>query len=66
MSKKEWENSKKKKINISENYIIQKIEERSNAKQNGDFDLADKIRNDLLSKGILIEDQKGQTKWKYK
>ena len=66
MNKKEWENSKKKKINISENYIIQKIEERSNAKQNGDFDLADKIRNDLLSKGILIEDQKGQTKWKYK
>ena len=66
MNKKEWENSKKKKINLSENYIIQKIKERSNAKQNGDFDLADKIRNDLLSKGILIEDQKGQTKWKYK
>ena len=36
------------------------------AKNNGDFSLADKIREELLSKGILIEDQKGKTIWKIK
>ena len=32
----------------------------------GDFVLADKIRSELLNKGIIIEDQKGKTIWKYK
>ena len=27
---------------------------------------ADKIRDELLNAGILIEDQKGKTKWRYK
>ena len=45
---------------------MSKIEERSKAKNNGNFSLADKIRDELLSKGILIEDQKGKTIWKYK
>ena len=65
-SKKIWEDTKKSKINVSEAYIISKIEERSKAKRDGDFSLADKIRDELLSKGILIEDQKGKTKWKLK
>ena len=43
-----------------------KIEERKNAKSKGDFALADKIRDELLSKGILIEDQKQKTIWKFK
>ena len=30
------------------------------------FALADKIRDELLSKGILIEDQKQKTIWKFK
>ena len=66
LSRAEWESSKKRKINISENYIINKIEERTKAKKNGDFTLADKIREELLSKGIMIEDQKGKTIWKVK
>ena len=37
---------------------LQKIKERNDAKNKGDFALADKIRSELLSKGILIEDQK--------
>ena len=66
ISKKEWESSKKSKISVSENYISKKIEERTKAKNSGNFVLADKIREELLSKGIMIEDQKGKTIWKIK
>ena len=66
LSKKEWESSKKRKMSVSENYIIQKIEERTIAKNKGDFSLADKIREELFSKGILIEDLKDKTTWKLK
>ena len=64
LSQKEWESSKKSKINVSESYVVKKIEERTKAKKNGNFALADKIRKELLSKGIMIEDQKGKTIWK--
>lgn len=37
-------------------YIESKIEERKIAKQNKDFALADKIRDELLLKGIIIKD----------
>ncbi len=66
ITKKEWESFKKSKISVSENYISKKIEERIKAKNNGNFVLADKIREELLSKGIMIEDQKGKTVWKIK
>ena len=65
-TKEDWYNFRKKQINIAENTIKEKIEERNNAKKKGDFKLADKIRNELLSKGILIEDLKDKTIWKYK
>ena len=57
---------KKRKINVSESYIYKKIEDRAKAKNNGNFSLADQIREELLSKGIIIEDQKGKTIWKIK
>ncbi len=66
ISKTEWNNLKKKQIKISEDYIENKIEERIKAKKNGNYDLADKIREELLNAGILIEDEKGKTKWRYK
>ena len=66
ISKEEWQNLKKKKIKLSESYITKKINERIKAKNNGDYSLADKIRGELLKEGILIEDQKGKTIWKYK
>ncbi len=66
VSKKEWESSKKSKISVSESYIEKKIKERMKAKKIGNFSLADKIREELLSKGIMIEDQKGKTIWKAK
>ncbi len=66
VNKKDWEKLKKNKINVTDSYIKSKIEERAKAKNKGDFSLADKIREELSSKGILIEDQKDKTIWKLK
>tara|TARA_Y100000591_G_scaffold331338_1_gene364949 strand:- start:2301 stop:3647 length:1347 start_codon:yes stop_codon:yes gene_type:complete len=66
LNKKQWESSKISKISVSETYINKMIEERTKAKKKGNFSLADEIRNELSSKGILIEDQKGKTIWKLK
>jgi cysteinyl-tRNA synthetase len=57
---------KKSKVDISEKEILSKIEERKNAKSKGNFQLADKIREDLQKEGIVIEDKKDKTEWKYK
>ncbi len=66
ISKNEWDALKKKKVNVTEGYIKKKIEERDKAKNNGDYLLADKIREELSSQGVIIEDQKGKTIWKLK
>ena len=66
LNKDEWEKFKKIKIDISETFILKKINDRLIAKQKGDFKLADQIRNELFSKGIVIEDQKDKTIWKLK
>ncbi|MGL4370243.1 MAG: DALR domain-containing protein, partial [Spirochaetota bacterium] len=42
------------------------IEERKQAKARKDFALSDKIRNDLLAEGIILEDGKDGTRWKRK
>ena len=65
-NKKSWENYKKKSVKISEKNIISKINERLEARKKGDFKLADKIRIELLNEGVLIEDKKDKTNWKYK
>ena len=57
---------KKINIKISENEILDKIRERNKARKNKNFELADKIRNELSKKGILIEDKDDKTLWKYK
>ena len=66
LNKEEWNNFKKNKTSISENFIEQKINERLEAKKNGNYDLADKIRKELYVNGVIIEDQKDLTNWKYK
>ena len=66
ISQKEWDALKKKKVNVTESYINKKIEERNKAKNNGEYLLADKIRDELSSQGVIIEDQKGKTIWKLK
>ena len=66
ISKDQWENFKKSNIKISEKDISKKIAERTKAKKDGNFNLADKIRKDLLDQGIAIEDQQDKTIWKLK
>ena len=66
LDKNQWEDFKKSNTDISETFILQKINERLLAKKNGDFKLADKIRNELFDKSVIIEDQKDKTTWKYK
>ena len=39
---------------------------RNIARKNKDFELADKIRNELFENDILIEDKDDTTLWKYK
>ncbi|MBQ1192549.1 MAG: cysteine--tRNA ligase [Lachnospiraceae bacterium] len=47
-----------------EKYILEKIEERKAAKKEKDFAKADAIRNELLEKGIILEDTREGVKWK--
>jgi len=65
-SKNEWDKFKKSKSNVSEEFILNKINERLNAKNNGNYKLADQIRDELLKKDVVIEDQKDKTIWKFK
>ena len=64
--KKLWENFKKSKAKIDENFINQKIKDRNDARKKRDYKLADIIRKELENKGVVIEDKQEQTIWKYK
>ncbi len=66
LTKNEWEDLKKTNTSLSESFILKKIEERISAKQKGNYKLADQIRSELLDKGVIIEDQKEKTTWKFK
>jgi cysteinyl-tRNA synthetase len=46
-----------------EKYVLQKIEERSNAKKAKDFAKADAIRDELAAKGITIKDTREGVVW---
>lgn len=50
----------------NEEFILSKICERKNAKENKDYVLADKIRNELLDMGIELIDTKEGTTYKLK
>ena len=66
LNKNEWENLKKTNKDVSEDFILKKIEERLTAKLEGNYKLADQIRDELFKKGVIIEDQKDKTTWKFK
>jgi cysteinyl-tRNA synthetase len=63
---KSWESFKKSKSKVDENFINQKIKDRNNAREKGDYKYADVIRKELEDNGVIIEDSKKQTLWKYK
>jgi len=65
-TKKGWLDLKTKKSLISEKDILKKIELRNKARESKDYKEADKVRDELLEKGVLIEDKDGKTSWKIK
>ena len=65
-TKDQWLKFKKEKSEISEEEILSKIKERDKARKDKDYKLSDKIRDELLNKGVLIEDKDGKTTWKLK
>ena len=64
--KQSWENFKKSKAKVDENFINQKIIGRNEARKKGNYKLADTIRKELETNGVVIKDNKDKTTWKYK
>ncbi len=62
----QWEKYKKNKVSISESEINTKIDLRNKARAQKDYKEADRIRDELFDKGVLIEDKDGKTLWKFK
>lgn len=54
------------KLNISEEFIENEIAKRTEAKNNKQYDVADKIRANLEQKGILLNDTIDGTTWDIK
>ncbi len=55
-----------KRLKLTEEEIYRSIEERNLARKEKNYKRADEIRNDLLSKGIVLEDTPSGTIWKIK
>ena len=62
----QWNDFKKNRISITEAEIENMLSLRDKARENKKYEEADKIRNELLDKGVLIEDKDGKTLWKFK
>ena len=56
--------NKDQKEDILDEEIEQLIAQRTEAKKNKNFQLADEIRQQLLDKGIILEDTRQGVKWK--
>ncbi len=65
-SKEDWLSFKKSNMKVSEEEINILIDKRNDARNTKNYNLADKIRKELLDKGVLIEDKNGKTIWKFK
>ncbi len=62
----QWHNFKKNRVSLSEPEIEKMINLRDKARENKDYKEADRIRDELSDKGVLIEDKDGKTLWKFK
>ena len=62
----QWKNFKKNRATIDESEILNMINLRNFARKNKDYKEADRIRDELLDKGVLIEDKDDKTLWKFK
>ena len=65
-SNEQWQDFKKNRTSLSNSEIEKLIDLRNKARENKDYNEADRIRNDLLDKGVLIEDKDDKTQWKFK
>ena len=65
-NKQSWQDFKKSKVKVDENFIKQKIRDRNEARKNGNYKLADVLRKELDDSGVIIEDKQDKTIWKYK
>jgi cysteinyl-tRNA synthetase len=50
----------------AENWILEAIAAREAARKRKDYAQADRVRNELLAKGIILEDAGGRTTWRRK
>ena len=62
----QWNDFKKKKVSITESEIQNMLSLRDKARENKNYEEADRIRDKLLDKGVSIEDKDGKTLWKLK
>ena len=64
----EWQSAlmKSKKIQLTGQDVLNKIQEREEARQKKDWAASDVIRKELDEKGIILEDKKDGTGWKIK
>ena len=61
-----WISWQSKTMDIDENFIIGLIEKRNEARSTKDFAEADRIRDELLNLGVILEDKDNKTIWKLK
>jgi cysteinyl-tRNA synthetase len=55
-----------RRLNLIEGEILRLLDERNLARREKNWKKGDEIRNDLLSKGIVLEDTPAGTIWKIK
>ena len=65
-SNEQWQDFKKSRVSITKSEIEDMLSLRDKARENKDYKEADRIRDKLLDKGVLIEDKDGKTLWKFK
>ena len=65
-SKEDWEHARLNKAKIDVKIIKETIELRNKARNNKDYAEADRIREELLDIGVVLEDKDGKTTWKLK
>ncbi|UCD36604.1 MAG: cysteine--tRNA ligase [Nitrospiraceae bacterium] len=53
-----------KHIDLSEEELQSRISERQRARENKDWAAADRVRDELAEKGVILEDRKEGTRWK--
>ena len=62
----DWDTWQPSDTNLDENLINELIAKRNQARNSKDFSEADRIRDELLNLGVILQDKDGKTTWKLK